>query len=145
MLRTHTLVFIAAAALMMQSAPAAELTAADTTASQAAAPPFASKRLDLRAPDITKIFSREEIDRVLSRTRDPNTIEEVEVERERNKAPPPRSPVVPGGLIAPFWALLNPTQGWRIFAPIPDDQARSIGHRAPDATDPYRFTKIPGF
>jgi hypothetical protein len=26
---------------------------------------------------------------------------------------------VGGGLFAPFWALLHPTQAWRIFAPIP--------------------------
>jgi hypothetical protein len=25
---------------------------------------------------------------------------------------------VPGGIIAPFWALANPSQAWRIFAPI---------------------------
>ena len=26
---------------------------------------------------------------------------------------------VPGGLAAPFWAVANPTQAWRIFMPIP--------------------------
>ncbi len=26
---------------------------------------------------------------------------------------------VPGGLAAPFWAIMNPTQAWRIFVPIP--------------------------
>ena len=41
------------------------------------------KRGVVRAPDITRIFSREEIDRVLRVTRDPDTIEEVEVARER--------------------------------------------------------------
>lgn len=140
---------VLAAACLTGSAIAEELTAPETTQSQAAAVPAApiaaSKRLDLRAPDITTIFSREQIEAVLRRTRDPDTIEEVEVERERDKALPPRSPPVPGGLIAPFWALLNPTQAWRIFSPIPDDQARYIGHRVPDATDPYRATKIPGF
>jgi hypothetical protein len=40
-------------------------------------------------------------------------------------APGERAPMrdvsqdVPGGIFAPFWAIANPTQAWRIFAPIP--------------------------
>ncbi len=29
---------------------------------------------------------------------------------------------VPGGIAAPFWALLHPTQAWRILLPIPPKQ-----------------------
>lgn len=29
-----------------------------------------------------------------------------------------RSRDVPGGLVAPFWAIANPSQSWRIFMPI---------------------------
>jgi hypothetical protein len=28
---------------------------------------------------------------------------------------------IPGGLFAPFWAVANPTQAWRIFLPIPPE------------------------
>jgi len=26
---------------------------------------------------------------------------------------------LPGGILAPFWAIANPLQGWRIFLPVP--------------------------
>lgn len=98
---------------------------------------------DLRLPDITTLFTQEQINLVLAATRDPDTIEEVEVEGERGKGPVPstpviRSPLVAPTLFAPFWALANPTQAWRIFAPIPPDQAYYIGNVPPDATDSYK-------
>lgn len=40
-------------------------------------------------------------------------------------APGERAPMrdvaqdVPMGIVAPFWAIANPTQAWRIFVPIP--------------------------
>ncbi|MBB6092598.1 hypothetical protein HNQ60_001476 [Povalibacter uvarum] len=101
------------------------------------------RTLDLRAPDITRIFSREEIDRVLRATRDPDTIEEVEVARERAKDLPSATPNIPAGIIAPFWALANPTQAWRIFLPLPPDQARGLDAMKADATDSYRPPVLP--
>lgn len=95
----------------------------------------AKKPLDLRAPDITKLYSAEEIKRFLSRTVD-SDIEGVEVEGARTHEAPPSSPAVWGAIAAPFWALLNPTQAWRIIAPIPPDRAKYIGNDRPDATDP---------
>ena len=107
----------------------------------AAATDIKSPRLNLRAPDITTVFTREEIDRVLRLTRDPDTIEEVEVERERAKRLPSTTPDIPPGIFAPFWALANPTQAWRILLPLPPDQAGKIG--SPDATDSYREPTLP--
>ena len=107
----------------------------------AAATDIRSPRLNLRAPDITTVYAREEIDRILRLTRDPDTIEEVEVERERAKELPSTTPDIPPGILAPFWALLNPTQAWRILLPLPPDQARRIS--APDATDSYREPTLP--
>ena len=96
------------------------------------------KPLDLRVPDITKLFSQQELQRVLARAIDPD-LEEVEVEGARGRiAPPPDTPTVWPGLLAPFWAVTHPTQAWRILAPLPPDQAKGIGSAPPDATDPYR-------
>jgi len=94
------------------------------------------KPLDLRPPDITTLLSRAELDRILSRIVEEN-IEEVEVQRERTKAPNLGTPAVPLGIASPFWAIANPLQAWRIFAPIPPDRAQFISAPA-DATDPYR-------
>lgn len=95
------------------------------------------KPLDLRAPDITQLFSQQELQRVLASTIDPD-IEEVEVEGARGRAPPPDTPTVWRGILSPFWAITHPTQAWRILAPLPPDQAKVMGSAAPDATDPYR-------
>ena len=129
---------ICAAALMM-------ISTAGHSAEPAPQPVSATaqRTLDLRAPDITRIFSREEIDRVLRVTRDPDTIEEVEVARERGKDLPSVTPDIPPGIIAPFWALVNPTQAWRIFLPLPPDQARKLDSMKADATDSYRPPVLP--
>jgi hypothetical protein len=96
------------------------------------------KPLDLRAPDITRLFSQQELQRVLAKTLDAD-IEEVEVEGARGRrAPPPDTPTVWPGILAPFWAVTHPTQAWRILAPLPPDQAKGVGSAPPDATDPYR-------
>ncbi|HMN44320.1 MAG TPA: hypothetical protein PKE27_07100 [Povalibacter sp.] len=110
----------------------------------------AAKPLDLKLPDITRIFTQEQINRILAGIRDPDTIEEVEVEGLRRRAPVPNTPVissplVSAGIFSPFWALAHPTQAWRILAPIPPDQAQFIGNTPPDASDPYRAPTLPTF
>ena len=91
----------------------------------AAAPP--PKPLDLRPPDITKLYTPRQLDRLIAKMEAEN-IEESEVEGAR--VPPPTfTPRVWPGIAAPFWALFHPTQAWRIFAPIPPDQARDIGNQ----------------
>lgn len=81
-----------------------------------------SKPLDLRVPDITRLFPPEELERMLGSTKD-RAIDEVEVEGARTiDLLPLNTPAVWPGLFAPLWALAHPTQAWRIFAPIPSDQ-----------------------
>lgn len=106
---------------------------ADDAAIAKAAPAAPAKSLDLRPPDITKLYTNEQLEAMLEKL-DEEHIERVEVEGAR--VPPPQfTPKVWSGIGAPFWALLHPTQAWRIFAPIAPDQARSIGTRPPPYTD----------
>lgn len=100
-------------------------------------PRFQRGRLDLRPPKLTELFTQEAIDRALRTARDANTIEEVEVEARRSRIPM-RTPDIPGGILAPFWALLHPTEAWRIFLPLAPDQAEQFSGPPPSATDPYR-------
>ncbi len=94
---------------------------------QAAAPAAEPKLLDLRPPTITELYSHEQLARLIAKMEAEN-IEEIEVEGAR--VPPPTfTPRVWPAIAAPFWALLHPTQAWRILAPIPPDQARDIGNQ----------------
>jgi hypothetical protein len=93
------------------------------------------KQLDLSPPDVTRIFTAEQIGRALAGSlRD--DIEEIEVEGVRERMLP-NTPTVWGGLAAPFWAVLNPAQAWRIFAPLPPDQTRHFASVHFDATVDY--------
>ena len=104
------------------------LTCAGAFADDKAAAPPPLKPLDLRAPQITRLYTPRQLERLIARMEAQN-IEEIEVEGAR--IPPPTfTPRVWPGIAAPFWALFHPTQSWRIFAPIPPDQARDIGNQA---------------
>jgi hypothetical protein len=73
-----------------------------------------SAALDLRAPPITQVFSEAELQQKLA---DPDEVHEaptVQVEGER-----PTTPVAVGIMAIP-WAIIHPTQAWRIFAPVPE-------------------------
>lgn len=98
-------------------------------------PPPPHKPLDLRAPDITHLFTSEQLNRILSATFVRDDIEEVEVEGEREHLK--STPDVWPGIAAPFWAMLNPTQAWRIFAPLPPDQTRGLRYAGFNASDAY--------
>lgn len=80
------------------------------TASSATARPA----LDLSAPDIHRVFSAAELQQTLQ---DPDEAmvyqETVEVEGKRVVTP------VSVGIMALPWAVLHPTQAWRIFMPLP--------------------------
>jgi hypothetical protein len=119
---------IAESAAAQALAPAAPASA--VVATQPANPP---NRLDLRAPDVTHLFTQEQIHQVLATTFREN-IEEVEVEGERDI---PSTPRVWPGIFAPFWAVANPTQAWRIFAPLPPDQTRGMQFARVNVTDAY--------
>jgi hypothetical protein len=96
----------------------------------------AQKPLDLRVPDVSELFTPEQIQAILSHTAS-DDYEEVEVRGTRI----PSTPDVWGGLGAPVWGLLNPTQAWRIIAPIPPDQIHAADVRPeaqPQERDPFR-------
>ena len=95
----------------------------------------AREELDLRIPHITELFTHEQIQALLAPTfREPREYtEEVEVQGQREAV----TPTVWGGIAAPFWAIFNPTQAWRIIAPFPPDQARALAFNA-DVTTPYQ-------
>lgn len=106
-----------------------------TTPEQQNTPPH--KPLDLRAPEITRLFTSEQLNRILAASlRD--DIEGVEVEGERLRMPSATPDVWPA-IAAPFWALFNPTEAWRIIAPIPPDQARRYRTGKFNAVDAYQL------
>lgn len=93
--------------------------------------------LDLRPPRIEELYSPAQIAALVGRTAD-GDLEEVEVYGLRpGEAAPPRSPAVPSGLRSLVWAALNPTQMWRVFAPLPADRADLLGKDL-DVALPYR-------
>jgi len=118
---------VIALAMTFLIAPAGE---AQETA-DAREPVQTSKALDLRIPDITELFSEQEIQALLAATF--QDAEEVEVRGRRE----PVTPNVWPGIAAPFWAILNPTQSWRIIAPLPPDRSRTFAYSA-DVTTPYQ-------
>jgi len=87
--------------------------------------PAAPPRLDLKAPSIHDVWTPQEIAWVLSGTVDPDRIDTVEVQGFRGSSAP-RTPVAWSGIAAPFWALAHPADAWRIFAPLPPDQAQPV-------------------
>ena len=94
--------------------PPARATPAQT-APVPAAPPLARKPLDLRIGDVRKYMMPNEFQATLSAPdADKNT---VVVEGTRDLPPLKSLQPVPGGIIAPFWALAHPLQSWRVFVP----------------------------
>lgn len=96
--------------------PPANVSASAKVAPSAGPAPVASVRkpLDLRLGDLRKYMTPEEF-RALSAPPDESNTVVVEA-----NAPllPMKSPLdVPGGIVAPFWALAHPTQAWRLFLP----------------------------
>lgn len=91
-----------------------------------------STALDLRVPDITELFTEEQIQALLAPTFQEYT-EEVEVRGRRE----PVTPDVWPGIAAPIWAVFNPTQAWRILAPLPPDRSQALALNA-DITTPYQ-------
>lgn len=129
------LTVVAATLLLCSTAFGQEATSSAPSLTVAAA---TATRLDLRVPKITEVYTEQQIAIFLARTR-ADDLDEVEVEGRRER----RHPVTPnvwGGIAAPLWAVLHPTQAWRIFAPLPPDQARRAYNSKADATAPYQVT-----
>lgn len=126
----------AVAALFNGAVSAAELapiTAAKAAPTSPDRPP--ARQLDLRVPEVTRLFTSEQLNRILAVTFR-SDIEEIEVEGARDRYPT-STPTIWPGIAAPFWAVLNPTQAWRIFAPLPPDQTRGMRQASFNATDEY--------
>jgi hypothetical protein len=89
---------------------------APTRASAAVAGPTLEKPapLDLRVGDIRKYMTPEEF-RALSEPLDESNT--VVVQASGPLLPMKSELDVPGGIIAPFWALANPHKAWRLFLP----------------------------
>ena len=75
----------------------------------------ASPALDLRAPDIHRVFTAAELQQTLQDPDEETVYQEtVQVEGQRQTTP------VSVGIMALPWAIIHPTQAWRILMPLPD-------------------------
>jgi len=120
---TAVSIVLGATITMLASAPVGAAESASPPVNPPASP--AAKPLDLRVPDITEILTPEELQQLLARLgTDEREVDEVKVERPSQL---PLAKPVWAGLMAPFWALANPSQAWRIFAPLPADQVNAKG------------------
>ncbi len=96
------------------------------------APPAPARRLDLRVGDIRKYMTPEEFRALITgREEDRNTIV---VQADAPLLPMKSELDVPGGILAPFWALAHPTSAWRLF--LPDARVNIL-------TIPPLETKVP--
>lgn len=76
-----------------------------------------SATLDLKAPDIRRVAAP-----IMLNAPDE---EIVDIEDQQVQVQGTRPEVyVPGGLASLPWAVMNPTQAWRIFLPVPAGQAK---------------------
>jgi hypothetical protein len=82
-----------------------------------------AKPLDLRVGDIRKYMTPEEFQAL---SRQPDESNTVVVQANAPLLPMKSALDVPGGIIAPFWALVHPTQAWRLFLPDARVDIRSI-------------------
>ena len=139
--RSHTGLTVPSV-LMISAVTIGVLLGSTASAAEKAQPTFVAvtkpphKPLDLRAPDITHLYSSEQLNKILAASFIREDIEEVQVEGERGRAPTD-TPTVWPGIAAPIWALLNPSQSWRIFAPLPPDQTQGLTYVRANATDAY--------
>jgi hypothetical protein len=118
---------------------AAEAAEPAAVAPPVSAPPSApvakpdGKRLELRIGDVRRYMLPEEYATVVNAPdADQNT---VIVEGKRELLPSKEDRPVPTAIAAPFWALANPLQSWRIF--VPDLKAPPPG--PPDVVPPRVF------
>lgn len=101
---------------MCAAAEAAEPAASPAVpASAPVAKPAPAKPLNLSIGNVRSYMMPNEYRAVLGAPdADANT---VVVEGKRELLPMKSEQAVPGGIIAPFWAIMNPLQSWRIFVP----------------------------
>jgi len=105
--------------------------AASTTGPAAIRRAEAVRLMDLRAPDISRIYTERQIKDLLDQAARRAAMEEVQVQRVYQR---PTAPQVWNGIAAPVWALLHPLQAWRILTPVPPEQTVGLAYQKPDAT-----------
>jgi hypothetical protein len=71
--------------------------------------------LDLKAPDIRRVVPEVE----LRQPDEPQEVQQVQVESTR-----PDEIYAPAGIASLPWAVMHPTQAWRIFMPVPPGVAK---------------------
>jgi hypothetical protein len=79
------------------------------------AAPRSSRPLDLSAPPISHVMTREQVQELTAEHDEPVPAEDVMIESPHYEAPVPR-----GQIRALSWALLHPLEAWRILAPVTD-------------------------
>jgi hypothetical protein len=110
-----------AATTRVPASPARDMRAA---AAPAAPTPTPTRRLDLRIGDVRNYMTPEEYRALITgREEDRNTIV---VQADAPLVPMKDERDVPGGIIAPFWALAHPTKAWRLFLPDPRVNIKDI-------------------
>ncbi len=98
------------AAVAVSSAPASPATHAPKKAPR----PAKHAAMDLHTPPLNRVYSNEDLRNILAPDdTDPQDIAEVSVKGSRYMAPVPL-----GQFRAIPWAVVHPTQAWRIFAPV---------------------------
>jgi hypothetical protein len=102
-------------------APRAAATPVPATAPKPAEPPAPRKPLDLRIGNIRNYMMPK--DYLEAITRPDADQETVVVEGKRESAPMKRVEDVPPGLMSLGYAVTNPLNAWRIFAPVVDARA----------------------
>ena len=96
------------------AAPAASSAPAKPAAHAGRKPASAHQgAMDLHAPPLGHIYPRSELQYILADTSDPDSAEEVSVKGAKAVVPVPL-----GQLQAIPWAILHPTQAWRVFTPL---------------------------
>jgi hypothetical protein len=111
-----TVALLAAAAVAQAQTPATASSSAPAKVHSTKAPPPPAKLLDLHTPPLSDIYSRSELRYMMAY--DPDEISDSEVSVTGSK-PAVNVPVTPGNqLLAVPWALMHPTQAWRIFTPV---------------------------
>lgn len=115
------------------SAEAVEPVTALRSVPAVTAEPLPAKRLDLRIGNVRNYMMPNEYREALSMPdADKDT---VVVEGNRPLLPVKYDQPVPGGIVAPFWALAHPLQSWRLL--VPDPKAPPPG--PPDVVPPRVF------
>ena len=73
--------------------------------------------LDLKAPDIRRVVPEVQLHEPLE---EPTEIDEPQVQVQGTRP----EVYVPGGIASLPWAVMHPTQAWRIFLPVPPGAAK---------------------